>query len=149
MAAGRSYVMRLARSVSAEPMVAAAVGHGIGIASALPKVDADRLTEVVTGEVRTPDPPLDAVGDDRTEEARTGRPLDLLLDDSAADESEASKRNPVRETLLTILLAGLGMLTAYYLSLEQGLEPTTWMAAGGGAGLLFSWTCIRWMRRSR
>lgn len=150
VAAGRSYVVQLAGSVNvnAEPMMAA-VGHGMGIASALPKADAERLTEVVTGEMRTPDRPLDPVGEEPAENEPKGRPLDLLIDDSAGRQSERSQRNPLRESLLTILLASLGVMTAYYLAQEQGLEPTMWMAAGGGAGLFFSWICIRWMRRSR
>lgn len=149
VAAGRGYVMRLAHSVNAEPMMATA-GHGpgMGIASALPRSDAERLTEVVTGEMRTPNRAVDAVGDDEANEAQAGRPLDLLLDDSESVGQARSKRNPLRETLLTILLASLGVMTAYYISQEQGLEPTTWMAVGGGAGLFFSWICIRWMRRS-
>jgi hypothetical protein len=142
VAAGRSYVLSLATPAGPEPMMAAA-GQGIGIASSLPKADADRLTDVVTGELRTPDSPPKAAGD---EEAR---PLDLLLESSSEAEARPPRRRPFREILVAILLAGLGVLPAYYLSLEQGLDPTTWMAVGGGIGLFLGWICIRWMRRSR
>ena len=142
VAAGRSYVLSLATPAGSAPMMAAG-GQGIGIASSLPKADADRLTDVVTGEVRTPSNPPEAVGDE------AARPLDLLLEGSSDAAAAAPRRRPFREMLVAILLAGLGVLPAYYLAQEQGLDPTTWMAVGGGIGLFLGWICIRWMRRSR
>lgn len=113
---------------------------GYRIAAAFPESDARRLKKVVTGEIR-------AAEADHAE-IRTEKPA---TDERAAGADEQAEarlpRNSLRETLVAMLMTSLGTLTAYYLCLEQGLDPVLWMFAGAGWGLVFGWVCIRWMRR--
>jgi hypothetical protein len=112
------------------------------IASAFPESDARRLKKVVTGEIR-------AAEADHAE-IRAAEPSIGLPAGAAAEQSEAGPvRNSLRETLVAMLMTSLGTVTAYYLCLEQGLDPVLWMFAGAGWGLVFGWICIRWMRRGR
>jgi len=75
------------------------------------------------------------------------RPLDILLESARAEERDEPRRNPLREFLVTALLTTVGVAAAYHLTLDQGLDPTLWVGAGGLWGLIMGWLCIQWMRQ--
>jgi hypothetical protein len=79
-------------------------------------------------------------------------PVEALLEADRVERAEQvlqEKPRPVRELLVTLLLTSLGVVIAYYLAGQQGMDPTFHMATGGALGLLFGWLCIRWMRPRR
>lgn len=127
------------------------------IASALPKRDAERLKKVVTGEIRVAGPGQQELAADSGDSAAAlngasdadAAPLLPPSEETETDTGAAIATNPLRETLVAMLMTSLGALAAYYICLEQGLDPVLWMVAGAGWGLVFGWVCIRWMRRGR
>jgi hypothetical protein len=149
VAAKRLFVLRALEPVLKPAGVALAVDATSGgsseevtyrIASAFPEPDARRLKKVVTGDIRAAEANDAEV---RAEEP----PPDLTATEAVEREDTRPARNPLRETLVAMLMAALGTVTAYYLCLEQGLDPVLWMFAGAGWGLVFGWVCVRWMRR--
>jgi hypothetical protein len=56
-------------------------------------------------------------------------------------------RSGKQELLIATILSLIGGTTAYYSAVEQGLNPITWVVAGGSLGLFMAWVCIRWTRR--
>jgi hypothetical protein len=63
--------------------------------------------------------------------------------------AESTKKGGSRaqEAVVAVALAAIGGATAYYSAVEQGLNPFTWVVAGGGLGLFMAWVCIRWTRQ--
>jgi len=62
----------------------------------------------------------------------------------------AAEKQPNRKALeltVTGMLTVIGAATAYFSALEQGLNPVTWIIAGGGLGLFMAWICLRWTRQ--
>jgi hypothetical protein len=56
-------------------------------------------------------------------------------------------RNRALEVTVTGVLMVVGAATAYFSAVEHGLQPLTWIVAGGGLGLFMAWICLRWTRQ--
>ena len=56
-------------------------------------------------------------------------------------------RSKALELSVMAALTVVGGITAYFSAVEQGLNPLTWIIAGGGLGLFMAWICLRWTRQ--
>lgn len=75
---------------------------------------------------------------------RSERPARQRKSPAKAPEQRRSRK---QEIAVVAVLSAIGGATAYYSAVDQGLDPFTWVVAGGGLGLFMAWVCIRWTRQ--
>jgi hypothetical protein len=66
---------------------------------------------------------------------------------TSAVKTPEKGRSRMQEVAVAVVLSLIGGATAYYSAIDQGLDPFTWVLAGGGLGLFMAWVCVRWTRR--
>jgi len=68
---------------------------------------------------------------------------------TAADPAGTRLVHPVREFLISMMLAAAGTAAGYYGSVELGFDPYRWAPAGTAVGLLLGLVWVRWAAPKR
>jgi predicted ribosomally synthesized peptide with SipW-like signal peptide len=75
-----------------------------------------------------------------------GRPTAAGRDRARPAATAEQSGRKALEVGIAAVLTVVGATTAYFSAVEQGLNPLTWVVAGGGLGLFMAWICLKWTR---
>lgn len=67
---------------------------------------------------------------------------------AAEAHDPAESAGPWLDFVLALVPSSAGAGIAYYLAGQHQVDPVTWTALGGAAGLLLGWGCLLWIRRA-
>ncbi len=88
--------------------------------------------------------------DDPTLADRVGLPGAgaAVMAEAARATTPTTVQGPWLDLVLAIVPSAAGAAVAYHLAGQNQVDPITWTALGGAAGLLLGWGCLLWIRRA-